>query len=294
MANIRAVRVKGAGLPAAGIVYMRSNVCGTSDYMTIQNRDGIVVDTNAAGAITGERVWTGNNNNTFYLSELYFAGSGTWPTLNRNYADTNLDFPGTLIPPGSRYTMEYFAFEATPSTTPVATYTTTLNGTVMNVRDGSNLPDIYAAKSVYPTPTFIADFLSPTGAGAGPRVTTTPSWSPPLYAGSVTSVFAYSQARNLVQTDTTLPDAYFITQGGTTPWITSGGTSTTLTFNNFDLSNGTSTHPISNARATANPSCAAMPVQFRGLTENTGYREITIRSTSSNFTRIQTQVGIQN
>jgi hypothetical protein len=294
MANIRAVRVKGAGLPAAGIVYMRSNVCGTSDYMAIQNRDGIVVDTNTAGAITNDRVWTGNSSPTFNFSELFVTGSGTWPTLNRNFADTNLDFPGALIPPGSRYTMEYFAFEATPSTTPVATYTTTLNGTVMNVRDGSNLQDIFAAKSAYPTAAFIADFISPTGAGAGPRVTTTPSWSTLGYAGNVTTVFAYSSARNLAQTDTTLVDAYFVAQGGTTPWITSGGTSTTLTFNNFDLTNGTSTHPTTVARATPNPTCAAMPVQFRGLTENTGYREITIRSSTSNFTRMQTLVGIQN
>jgi hypothetical protein len=282
-------------LPAAGIVYMRSNVCGTSDYMTIQNRDGVVVDTNAAGAITGERVWTGNSSPTFNLSELFVTGNGTWPTLNRNYGDTNLDFPGTLIPPGSRYTMEYFAFEATPSTTPIATYTTTLNGTVMNVRDGTgNLQESFAAKSAYPTAAFVADFVGPFGAGTGPRVTATPRWSTLEYAGNVTTVFAYSSARNLAQTDTTLPDAYFIAQGGTTPWITSGSSSTTLTFNDFDLRNGTSTHPISAARATANPTCAAMPVQFRGLTENLGYREISIRSNTSNFTRIQTIVGIQN
>lgn len=39
-ANIRVVRVKGPGLPAAGIVLGPSTVCGASDYLTIFAKDG--------------------------------------------------------------------------------------------------------------------------------------------------------------------------------------------------------------------------------------------------------------
>lgn len=299
MANIRAIRVRGPGIPAAGLVFTRSVVCGTSDYMTINSRDGVVVDTDpATGAITGERVWTNNSSPTFNLSQIFLTGSGTWPTANRNFADNNLLNPEDVVPPGSRYIIEYFAFQPTPSTTPVATYTSTLNGTVMNVRvSGNNAAYVTLTRGASLTPAFINDFLSATSANVGQRTSVPVSWTrgPGSFAGSVTDAFGYSTSRNVAQTDSAKSDYLFIAQGGSTPWLVSGALSANVSFNMSDLANGVSTHPISQAAAgSQNTTCSTMPAAFRGLNENTGYREMTIRSSSANFTRIQTAVGIQN
>jgi Repeat of unknown function (DUF5648) len=289
MANIRSVRVKGPGLPSAGLVYMRSNVCGTSDYMTIQNKDGIVVDS-ASGVITADRIYTANSSPTFNLQQFVRAGSTTWDGTNRNFKTVQSSDIGAEIPPLSRYTMEYFSFGQSPSETPIATYTTTIAGTIFTPTSVA----VHESRSAQFTTEFINDFLNP-AANTGQLASVVSRWAVSPYAGVVGNIFGYSSSRNVAQPTTTAIDAFFVAQGGSTNWIPSAATSTTVYMQTQDFRNGVSTHPTTNSIAAANnPSCAAMPVAFRGLNEPSGYREMTLRTFDSNLTRIQNTKGIAN
>ncbi len=292
MANIRAVRVRGPGLPTAGLVYTRSLVCGTAEYMTIENRDGLVADS-ATGA---EKIWTENGSPTFNLSQLFTRGSGTW-TAGRNFADTNLLAPEEIISPRSTFTIDYFAFGSGPSATPFATYNTVLSGTVINARAVRVFTDgLMNVRSVYPD--IFDEFLSMTanaGANAGQRTTVPVTGLVGEFAGGVTSIFGNSSARNAAQTDSTKADFLFVAQGGSAPWLPYNTNSSTVTFDANDLPNGVSTHPTTQTAAGAlNTTCSTMPAAFRGLNELNGYREMTFRSTAPNFTRFQSVFGLQN
>jgi hypothetical protein len=74
-ANVRAVRVKGPGLPTAGLVLTPNAIAGAESYMTVHNRTGVVGTTTMATNLLAS--------NSFRLSAVASDGSalyaGYWP-----------------------------------------------------------------------------------------------------------------------------------------------------------------------------------------------------------------------
>jgi hypothetical protein len=113
-ANIRAARVKGPGLPSAGLVLSPSTLPGASRYLTPHNREGDVTLTNGTGA----PVANSTNRPIFYLgieqnptftisSPTTLNATAYWLQNSPSFANTPLtDF--SSMQASSRYTIEYF------------------------------------------------------------------------------------------------------------------------------------------------------------------------------------------
>ena len=120
-AKVYAVRVKGPGLPAAGMVLARSSVCGTGDYLALYRNDGVLPAAPAEGSIFPLVTASANNGyiiglkaygNAYTGSDFYneFRGrnaDGTASTsANSNIAPVAVDV-GT-VPNLAAYTFEVF------------------------------------------------------------------------------------------------------------------------------------------------------------------------------------------
>lgn len=127
-ANVRAVRVKGPGLPTAGLVLTPNAVAGAESYMTVHNRTGVVGTSTMATNLIAS--------NSFQLSSVASDGSalyaGYWPASGSGtpgvsgaqaYADAPLtDF--SALQAYSVYRMEIFLNSNPGNTTPDAIETT--------------------------------------------------------------------------------------------------------------------------------------------------------------------------
>jgi predicted small lipoprotein YifL len=293
--NIRAIRVKGPGLTSSGVVFTRSWDCGTSRFMSIVNKSGAVVFDEAG--VSKEVKFTSNGGTGFILAQVGQA----WPTTpNEFFADNRLTDPAAVIPPLSRYTVELFAFAATPSSTPVAVYTTTLNGVLLTNTLMTNRLDLVPQ-------TFKDTYMNRAGTAAGARPSIPLEVLPVLGANNVgigtTTTYAgfYSSSRNPSQLVTTAADYDLVATGNGPDWypsrrVTSLNRSAiipiTIAADNFPSAVQGNPNTASIPEA-ANASCASQPVEFRSLNETAGYREYTIRSTMPDFTRIQQANGIQ-
>ena len=186
-ANIRAVRFTGPGLPAAGVVLFRSQVCGTDDRMAITYQNG---STRLNSNTTQFQFWTGNSGVDFILDAANLDGTPLampTPVLNtttasfQNYSPTPVANQSTLIPAWSRYMIEVFRF--TPlSDTPDEIIYARVDTPAENAARG--------ATKQWPTlaQKFIDGYLNPTGSGAGTisSLAQTMSWTTPSqsYVGS--------------------------------------------------------------------------------------------------------------
>jgi hypothetical protein len=133
-AAVYAVRVKGPGLPAGGIVLARSSACGTGDYLATYSNDGSLPTTPAAGT-TVMPMPTGATSNRYTLGVAQNGSAYTGTDFYNEWRGRNADgtpstakgnmiapSPGVdlaTIPPLARYVFE--VFEA-GSSTPVATF----------------------------------------------------------------------------------------------------------------------------------------------------------------------------
>jgi hypothetical protein len=197
-ANVRAVRWTGPGLPAAGVVTVRSSRCATDDRLAITNQEGSLLVNNG----TIRQFWTSGATTEFVLSAARLDGSpltmpvpsASWATTtspsSQEFSPSPVDIP---IPAWSQYRAEVFNFDNTSSPpVPDAVYL---------VRT-STAYDPAPSIAARPWPTLssssIDQYLRPTGAGAGriTDVSQTLSWTEPS-AGSVVLAGIFSQ--NLAQ-----------------------------------------------------------------------------------------------
>jgi hypothetical protein len=121
-ANVRAVRVKGPGLPTAGLVLTPNAVPGAEAYMTVHNKTGVVGTTTMASNLIAS--------SSFRLSAVALDGSalyaGYWPAAGvgtpgvsgaQSYADVQVtDF--SSLQAYSVYRLEIFLNSNPGNTTP--------------------------------------------------------------------------------------------------------------------------------------------------------------------------------
>lgn len=113
-ASVRALRIRGRGLPAAGIVLTRSSSCNRADRFVIANKTG---DT----AVTV----SGNRGSFFYLQSVPLQSGGPlgpWPSGDPTFADTMLT-DAQLSEIGSLEPYQVEVFKQTDTTTPSETLT---------------------------------------------------------------------------------------------------------------------------------------------------------------------------
>ena len=142
-ADVYAVRVKGPGLPASGIVLARSRSCGTSDYLAFYKNDGslpsIVLDLPtdnrgnqwALDAKSFGDLYTGSD---FYEQYRGLSSSGS-PSIStsNNVAATPVDM--RTIPEFAAYTWE--VFKTTNGTTPAETFISRIPTRPLAASEGS-------------------------------------------------------------------------------------------------------------------------------------------------------------
>lgn len=189
-ANVRAVRVSGPGLPAGGVVSVRSQRCGTDDRFGIINQTGTTRVLNS----TSFQFWTGGSSAEFVLDAAYLDGSALALPVSNPATGAFPDFSpapvadqSSLIPAWSVYKFELFHFDVLSDDPDEVVY----------VRIGSAAENaaLGATKS-WPTldAAFVTDYLTPTGAKAGAigDVAQTMAWTGPAN-GFVGSAYLFSQ-----------------------------------------------------------------------------------------------------
>lgn len=95
-ANVYAVRVKGPGLPAAGLVLARSSVCGTSDYLAFYRNDGGLPAAPAVGSVYP--LVTASANNSYYLGVKAYGNAYTGSDFYNEYRGRNADGTASTSP----------------------------------------------------------------------------------------------------------------------------------------------------------------------------------------------------
>ncbi|MFZ2652600.1 MAG: hypothetical protein WA210_21070 [Burkholderiaceae bacterium] len=193
---VRAVRFKGPGLPAAGVVLHRSSRCGTDDRFPItyqtgalrRPNDNVLVTFNSGGG-TEFTLDAANLNGTPLTMPAPVFNATT--VANQNFSPTPVANQATLIPAWTRYAAEIFLFSntTTPDQPDEIVYIRT-DSAAADAADGVN--------RAWPTlaSTFVDAYLKPTGAGAG-AVTgpLTMDWTAPPGA---TVLSSYLFAQNFV------------------------------------------------------------------------------------------------
>lgn len=132
-ADVYAVRVKGPGLPAPGIVLARSTSCGTSDFLAVYRNDGTLPAAPALGTTVMPMPTDGTNfrytlgvaqiGNAYTGTDFYneWRGRNTDGTPSTSNTNTVAPAPGvdlSTIPPLARYMFEVFrAGSSTPADT---------------------------------------------------------------------------------------------------------------------------------------------------------------------------------
>lgn len=269
MNDVRAARVSGPGLPAAGVVLSRSARC-TSDRMAIVSKTGdtYVVD----GGVNQPRYWTNNASMDFKLGAGLVDGGGdippgTWPAGNVDYRDDQLSDAEWLQPYGE-YKWEFFFFgSATPSEPDRIAYQRLLVSDTSLDRYVDDAPNWWATLA----PANAAAYLSPTGSAAGALTDVSLSWTVPPLLGRVDGAYLFGQNNALVNgvsynkrtilfpTIATPGDTTASITGGQSPWV-SGISTSTFT---------------ANLPAAQNPRCSEPDKSLTPLAGVTGdYREV--------------------
>jgi hypothetical protein len=167
--QVRSVRWTGPGLPAAGVVAVRSQRCMTTDRFVITNQEGSLDVNNQPGT---KQWWINNSPAEFVLSATKLDGSAiVTPVPSGNWASnaapaaqefSAAPFTGS-IPPWSEYRAEIFYY---PNVTNIA-------DEVIHVRNNSPYEHAsLGARVAWPTlaQATIDAYLKPTGANAA-RIT---------------------------------------------------------------------------------------------------------------------------
>lgn len=278
MNNVRAARVSGPGLPAAGLVLSRSSRC-TSDRMAIVSKTGdtYVVD----NGVNQPRYWTGNASMDFKFGARLLDGSdvpaATWPQANVDYADSAN--AGGVVPYGE-YKWEFFLFgSATPAEPDQITYQRLVASDTQVERYVAD------AANWWPTlaPANVAAYLSPTGSGAGALTDVSVSWTVPSLLGRVDGVYLFGQNNAVVNgvsyNKRTILSPIIAKPGDTTASVTGGQT---------PWLSGVSTSSFTSGIAAAqNPRCSEADKSLTPLAGVAGdYRELGLSTTLTNGVRL--------
>jgi hypothetical protein len=288
LSGVRAVRVRGPGLPGSGVVLTRSAQCGTGNYMTITNKTGQAID--FGGNPVDSLVYNKQASPTFNLGRVVNIGTANWPAPGTvaNFADANTTTPAAIVPPLSRYTIEYFDFTV-GSGVPIASYTTPLTGTVFN-------PNTMESSTVTPTAGFIAKYLSPSGANAAAQPTSVAfEWnSSSLYQPNVATLQSFSITRNFAQTDSFMVDYAYRAASYDPIRVAADITQATKPFSTAAQITGASTNATVAATVGAqNTTCASQPM-LRSINNTSDYRDFTFRMLRDDLSQIQYVKSYQN
>ncbi len=196
-AAVYAVRVKGPGLPDAGIVLARSSACGTSDYLATYSNDGSLPETPAAGTAVLPLVSSASSNRytlgvaqngTAYTgSDFYNEWRGRNADGTPSTAKSNMIAPApgvdlATIPMLARYVFEVFK---AGSSTPADTFAVRAVARPVSAEFAAKLPwaepTADALQYVKPTSTALTIALDSASL----------SWTTPAGAPPVTSAYLY-------------------------------------------------------------------------------------------------------
>jgi hypothetical protein len=196
-ASVYAVRVKGPGLPAAGIVLARSSACGTSEYLTTYSNDGTLPTTPAAGTtvlplpatstsnrytLTVAPNGTGYTGSDFYNEWRGRNADGSASTSRGNMIAPAPGMDVTAIPLLARYVFEVFK---AGSSLPADTFA---------VRAVTKpLSAAFAAKLPWAEPTAdTLQYIKPANTALAAALDSASlSWTTPAGAMPVTSAYLY-------------------------------------------------------------------------------------------------------
>lgn len=278
MNNVRAARITGPGLPAAGIVLSRSSRC-TSDRLAIVSKTGdtFVVD----NGVNVPRYWTGNAGNDFKVGGALLDGSehpaGTWPS-SVDYA-TAPDSADAVVPYG-QYKWEFFNFgSATPSEPDLIVY----QRLIVTDTDLNRFVDTPALWWAALDAANINDYLIPTGARAGALTDVSVSWTVPSSLGRVDSAFIFSQNNAIVN------GINYNKRTGFSPIVAKpGDTTASITGGKTLWVSGVSTSSFTRGIVAAqNPRCDEADKSLVPLTGVPGdYREISLTTTLTSGVRL--------
>ncbi len=276
--NVRAVRVTGPALPAAGVVLVRSSRC-TSDRFAIaaKNGDTYVVD----GGVYQPRYYTNGASNDFKWggADIGFDDITGWPGGNVDFADSPTDSYAELRPWGV-YTWEFFLFGSGTPAVPDRIHRHRLSVNDVNLDPyGDEAPKWWAT----PSAANLADVLQPGGAKAGAITDVSLSWTVPASLGRVDSTYVFSQ--NTVAGG----GASYNKRTVLSPQIAKvGDTIASITGGQVQATSGVGTSPFTSGIAAAqNPRCAETDRALTPLTGSSGdYREVGLFTTLPNGVRL--------
>jgi hypothetical protein len=200
--NVQTVRVKGPGLPLAGVVMHRSSVCGTNDYMTVSNKTGSLV--NGSGI---SQVSNNGSTNNFKLAGALKSGTYDWTKVNTNssWGDTQMsDAALAAIPSFAQYTWEVWTFGAGRTYRSTITNATPADFTYTQ-RLTSRLPSVNSLKSLPWNSLAASPFLSPTSTLVTPQSNVTVNWKSTAEPVDYASVFGQ---KNTAAVGTTTPASF--------------------------------------------------------------------------------------
>ncbi|MBS0436581.1 MAG: hypothetical protein JSR75_17110 [Proteobacteria bacterium] len=278
MNGVRAARVSGPGLPAAGLVLSRSSRC-SSDRMVIASKTGdtYVVE----NGVNQPRYWTGNASMDFKFGAAMLDGSdipaAAWPLANVDYADSAN--AGGVAPYGE-YKWEFFFFgSATPAEPDQIVYQRLI------VSDTALQRYVNDAPNWWPTlaPANVAAYLSPTGSGAGALTDLSVSWTVPALLGRVDGVYLFGQ-NNAVVNGASYNKRTILVAGIAKP----GDTTASVTAGQSPWLSGVSTSSFTSGIAAAqNPRCSEADKSLVPLAGVAGdYRELGLGTTLTNGVRL--------
>ena len=198
--NVQTARVKGPGLPAAGVVMHRSAVCGTNDYMTISNKTGSLLNSSNV-----PQLFNGGTSNAFRLAAELKSGTYDWSKVGAfsSWRDTPMsDADLAAIPSFAEYTWELWTFGA-----PGRAYRTDLTlapaaDVVYKQRLTSRPPAVSSLKSLAWNSIDANDYLNPASGLAAPQTAVTVNWKSTAEPVDYANVFGQ---RNAAAVSTTTP-----------------------------------------------------------------------------------------
>ncbi len=200
--DLRAVRVTGPGLPAAGVVMQRSQRCATDDRFAITRQDGITRLASATPATANQWWWTTTAGTAFVLGAATANGAAlTLPVAsvtstavsNPEFSQVAVSSSGPMahiaaITAWSRYKFEFFYFSTNTDTPDAIGY----------ARIGSAPEQPRATGITWPAidPAFLSARVSPTGSKAAAQTSfvDTMTWTiPPTLGLYVSSGYWFGQ-----------------------------------------------------------------------------------------------------
>jgi hypothetical protein len=244
-ATVYAVRVKGPGLPLAGVVIAKSSGCGTSNYLALYSNDGsfpsssILMPTTTTGngwTMDVKNFGTGYTGTDFYNQNRGINSGTGLPSTSTTSSIAPVALDVSAIPEFARYTWEVFTGSGTTAS---STFSSRIVVKPLPASFGGKQPwaELTADALEYAQPTVV----SKAGSLAGGAV----SWTLPAGAPVVTSAYIDGTVNNLASGPRMNMDSNVATFGATSQAVSAaseldgaGGACTQTTLPAFTASTG--------------------------------------------------------